>query len=482
MGVNSFSTLLKKYAQNCEYEIPLESLRGKRISIDTPNLAYIMKSGATKRIIDSTNLADKKPDVSAINNLTLDMILSRLEVFIQYGITPVCVFDGKHHELKNYIQEKRKDRKDKIKAKLLKAETDLYNTEPLFRNSILTNEYAKYYKQSIGISLEFTQQLKTILSSSGFPVISAENINTMTNDAEGICASLCIKGNDQCFAAFTTDSDFHVYGGDLAIVDIYSKYVFKNGVNVSMHFAKIRSLEAILKQMDIPFESFRDLCILLGTDFNSNIKGIGPVNSWKLIQQYKTIDNIVKVKSLTAILAQTHVTFDSFKYLCTLLDTYFNSWELMEQYKTLNELATIDTLVAILTQSKIEFESFQNLYTLLGTKFNNEWKFVCQYNTISNVAKIGDISVLHHTEVTKMYLSSIIKLNNVVVDFNKFNLKTNAREVLSQYDLQHHINTIISYVESLTSSIDTETKITNTNNTTSLLSNSTETILGELEL
>ena len=36
-----------------------------------------------------------------------------------------------------------------------------------------------------------------------------------------------------------------------------------------------------------------DLCILLGCDYLETVKGVGPKSAFKLIQEYKSIDNIV---------------------------------------------------------------------------------------------------------------------------------------------------------------------------------------------
>ena len=44
-----------------------------------------------------------EPDIEAINVKTKDRIVEKLSTFVRYGITPVCVFDGKAIELKNFV-------------------------------------------------------------------------------------------------------------------------------------------------------------------------------------------------------------------------------------------------------------------------------------------------------------------------------------------------------------------------------------------
>lgn len=295
MGINHFSDFLKEHAPNCYYEISLESFRGLRIAMDINNLAYAMMGVAIKEIVNKTQLTAGQPDKSEIQRLAMDKIVARLGVYLQNGITPVCVFDGKPHELKqSHGRSKRKANSDVIRERLKTAEFKLYGVDPLFRNQKLVDEYAKYYIQNIEVPFDFMNQLRDLLVEVGFPVLSATDFGLETRDAEGICATLCLKGNDYCIAAVTTDSDFHVYGGNIQITEVYPKYTMVRGVRITAYYAKVRSLEAILQQSGLSFDRFRDLCILHGTDFNPNIPGVGVKRSWDHIARHGSIANMVQ--------------------------------------------------------------------------------------------------------------------------------------------------------------------------------------------
>ena len=55
--------------------------------------------------------------------------------------------------------------------------------------------------------------------------------------------------------------------------------------------------EEILKKNNLTQEQLIDLGILIGTDFNINgFNGIGPKTALKLIQKYKKLENIDKIK------------------------------------------------------------------------------------------------------------------------------------------------------------------------------------------
>lgn len=286
MGIGHFSDFVRRYAPRCYYERELEHFRGRRFAVDMNNLAYQMMSVATKDILDETNLVEDRPDTQAINNKAMDKIVRRFVVFVEHGITPVAVFDGKSHPLKAHAKSKKKPYQDKLRAKLQSIEEHLYSLQPLYRTRDIIDEYTKYYRQCIDVSCDFLESLKGVLSSLGFPVLSATDFGLETGDAEGICATLCMQGNDYCYAAVTNDSDYHVYGGNIQIIDVYP--------NKGKYYAKIRTLESILKQTKLSFERFRDLCILCGTDFNPNIPSIGLVRAWDKIQKYGTIREMAK--------------------------------------------------------------------------------------------------------------------------------------------------------------------------------------------
>lgn len=54
------------------------------------------------------------------------------------------------------------------------------------------------------------------------------------------------------------------------------------------------SLAKVLQGLEINFEEFTDLCILLGCDYCDSIKGIGQKRALELIKQYRNIETILK--------------------------------------------------------------------------------------------------------------------------------------------------------------------------------------------
>jgi len=344
MGIKSFNEFLKRYASNCYFEVPLEAFRGKRIAIDMHILIYESLFGATAEVVEMTNVAVSQPDQQEIDQNTMNRVINKLEIFMSYQITPVCVFDGAPNQLKEQTQTSRRETKDKKRRKLADAEDKLYSVDSLLRTQQLMNDYRKAFRECINPGRELYSQLKDLLISTGFPVLMADDFHLPTNDAEAICASLCLTGNDYCVATFTTDSDYHTYGGNLAITEYYAKYKTENGVRSTIHYAKVRSLEAILMQSGLTFSQFRDLCIMMGTDYNQNIRGIGPAKSMERIQQYGSVAEISRYLD-TSILNYPNVfeIFNSSIRPLTLSNLDFNEERFRENGRQTFDLYGLTT-------------------------------------------------------------------------------------------------------------------------------------------
>ena len=92
------------------------------------------------------------------------------------------------------------------------------------------------------------------------------NDNLMESpDGEALCAALCRASI--CSASFTTDTDLLPYGGNVWITEI-KKFKNKNKINIIYR-------DDVLKKLNLSPEKFRDMCILLGTDFNKRFRGNG---------------------------------------------------------------------------------------------------------------------------------------------------------------------------------------------------------------
>lgn len=50
----------------------------------------------------------------------------------------------------------------------------------------------------------------------------------------------------------------------------------------------------MMSEFDLTYEEFIDMCILCGCDYTTTIEGVGPITAFKLIKEFKTIENVIE--------------------------------------------------------------------------------------------------------------------------------------------------------------------------------------------
>ena len=308
MGIKNFKKFTERQCgSNLETQMRLSGFSGKILAIDMANLIYIMCAVSTKNVVNSTNLTTDKIDQCAINGKTIDMVLGRLTTFMKLGITPVCVFDGNQSDnsMKAYAHKKRKDSRQTVKNKLETAKTNFETADTLFQTPALEIEYKKYLRQNVNVSWALTETIKSVLRGCGFPCfVAGDETNPGTSkDGEALCARLC--HNNVCDLSFTIDSDYHTFGGTISIskMEELKEYDEETETFSKAHYVYHRSTENILESLkdkwveegsehEFTFDTFRDACIMLGTDFNPNINKIGPVKVWQHLKKYGSVEGM----------------------------------------------------------------------------------------------------------------------------------------------------------------------------------------------
>jgi 5'-3' exonuclease len=99
-------------------------------------------------------------------------------------------------------------------------------------------------------------------------------------EAETICADMCKQG--LVAGVLSEDTDVLAYGSPVLISTLDSA----SGVCTRVCHGQI------LQELELTVDSFLDLCIMSGTDYNKNIPQIGPERACNLIQKYGDIDAI----------------------------------------------------------------------------------------------------------------------------------------------------------------------------------------------
>lgn len=252
-------------------EISLNSLSGKTIAIDAYNALYQFMSSI--RLPDGSPL--KAPDGHVTSHI--EGLLSRTGRLVNAGIKPVYVFDGIPFAEKAGTLEKRSARKEKAQKAY---------EEALKRGDL--NEARVKARQAIKLTGEIIEQSKELLSALGLPWVQAKH------EGEAQAAYMCKVGD--VYAAASQDYDTLLFGSPLLVRNMTfsgKRHLPRRKRTVKVN-PQICSLSDTLESLNITREQLVDLAILVGTDFNLGIKGIGPKKGLKLIRTYKNAEAVLE--------------------------------------------------------------------------------------------------------------------------------------------------------------------------------------------
>ncbi len=266
MGVN-ISEIVPKENRN------LLDFTGKWVAIDAYNTLYQFLS--IIRQPNGTPLCDSRGRTTS----HLAGLLYRTTNLLEVGIKPVFVFDGKPHELKSVTLMERKVVKEKAKEQWIIAleEGDLERAKSMAQ-------------QTSRLTPEMVDASKDFLGYLGIPCIQAPG--------EGEAQASCMAAKGDVSACASQDFDSLLFGAPTLIrnLTITGKRKLprrKEYVDVTPQEVQ---LSMVLDSLQITREQLVDIAILLGTDYNPGIKGIGPKKALKLIKQHNNLQSVISEK------------------------------------------------------------------------------------------------------------------------------------------------------------------------------------------
>lgn len=233
--------------------LDFEDLKGRVIAIDALNSLYQFL--ASIRQPDGTPLMDSKNRVTS----HLSGLLYRTVRLIQLGIKPIYVFDGEPPELKIREITQRRESKDIAHMEWKKAIEEKR-----------IEDAKKFAQRTSKITGEMVDDSKKLLEFMGVPYVQAPS------EGEAQCVEICRK-ND-AWAVGSQDYDAMLLGAPRLV----------RGLTLSGTFElTIVHLEKVLNDLGVTGEQLVEIAILVGTDFNKGIKGIGPKKALKIIKENK---------------------------------------------------------------------------------------------------------------------------------------------------------------------------------------------------
>lgn len=252
-------------------EIELEDLRGRTIAIDAYNTIF--------QFLSIIRQPDGKPLMDEEGRVTshLSGLLYRTANLIEAGIEPSFVFDGKPNELKAGTIEERIARREKAKQEY----------EQALAEGDLKKAFSKA-QQTARMTPEILDTSKQLLRLMGIPVVQAPS------DGEAQAAYMCGKGD--VYAAASQDFDSILFGAPLLVRNLTITGRRKVPGKQLYRDVKTEIIDSkeMLDSLGITREQLVDVCMMIGTDFNTGINGIGPKKGLKLIQKHGTLEKVME--------------------------------------------------------------------------------------------------------------------------------------------------------------------------------------------
>lgn len=295
MGIKSLTKFLKDKYSSVFEPVHISEYAYKRVAIDIS--LYIF---TYKRAFTPPDTVDKNTLISK-NCSWLGAFIKLIAVLRENEVHCVFIYDSKATNDKDVEKERRKTSHQNMRERYYKLAESLEHYHQTGEiDSVLTDFQEKRKiptatflgtAKSVNISgietlvNNMKKQLVKItdedfnLTKKLFDILNVPYY-TAPVEAETTCSDLCKRGLVD--AVLSEDTDVLAYGSP----------VFLTKINTAeQSFLRIRFPE-LLKEMNYTPEQFLDFCIMCGTDYNSNIFKVGPIKSYQLISEKKTIDEI----------------------------------------------------------------------------------------------------------------------------------------------------------------------------------------------
>jgi len=263
LGVNLTPIILKQTTS-------LEALRGRSFAVDAFNVLHQFL--ALIRTRDGRPLTDQE---GRVTSHLVGLAFRTTKLIADYQMRLVFVFDGKPPPLKQGEVEKRRALKRKAEAEYAEA-IEAGDTATAFSKAVQTGR----------LDSEMIGDAKRLLDLLGVPWVQAPS------EGEAQAAYMATRGD--VWAASSRDYDSLLFGAPRLV-----RYLTIQGQEWLPSRGRARRLEpeiielgALLSHHGITREQLVDLAMLIGTDFNAGVKGIGPKTALRLLREHGRLERM----------------------------------------------------------------------------------------------------------------------------------------------------------------------------------------------
>jgi len=263
LGVNLTPIMIKKV-------LSLDDLRGRSFAVDANNYLYQFLS--LIRMPNGTPLQDSHGNITSH---LAGLMFRSTRLIHDYDILLVFVFDGEPPQLKQHEIIRRRQLREKATLE--------------WQIALKKGDYATAFSKAVmtsRLTRPLIEDAKHLLSLLGIPFVQAPS------EAEAQGAYMAMKG--EVWAASSKDYDSLLFGAPrlLRYLTITGReFLPSKGISRPLK-PELIELDKFLGNYNITREQLIDVAILIGTDFNEGVRGIGPKTALNLIKKYDEIENL----------------------------------------------------------------------------------------------------------------------------------------------------------------------------------------------
>src|SRR5712691_105757 len=246
----------------------LEALRGRSVAIDGNLELYQFLS--IMRTRDGRPLEDSKGRITSHLN---GIAFRTTRLIADYGIRPAFVFDGPPPDLKREEIRKRREAREKS-IREYEAAVASGDTATAWSKAVMPSRLTR----------TMVDEAKTLLTLLGIPWVQAPS------EGEAQAAFLARRGD--VWAAGSKDYDSLLFGAPRMVrfLAVGSTEFLPSQGRSRFVSPEVLDLEENLAHLGLTREQLIDVAILVGTDFNEGVKGIGPKTAVKRIREWGSLD------------------------------------------------------------------------------------------------------------------------------------------------------------------------------------------------
>ena len=281
MGIKQLHRILEKNAPECYQSRHLSYYSFKKIAIDISLYLYKYKAIHGERWVEC--------------------FISLVVALRKWDVHCIFIYDGKAPMEKIEEQLRRRDTRAKMGDKIQELEKEIKDYE----EHAIVGELLEEINKKVGQVVSIFRKTQTInlpaikeklesmkemmisivpedieLSKNLFDILQIPYL-TAPAEAECYASLLCVNGLVD--GVLSEDTDVLAYGTPIFLTKIDTR----NDTVVEITY------DTILEKTGMNRETFTDLCIMCGCDYNSNIPQIGPQKSYQLLSTYHNIDDVI---------------------------------------------------------------------------------------------------------------------------------------------------------------------------------------------